>query len=186
MERAIDAAIFRDAVKIFGAGVFPASGKFSERNFVGSVAVNFVGAEKNENGIGRMLAGGFEEINGAESVDFKIENGNVAGFIVRGLRGAVNDEIEATRAKKFVESNAVANVHGEVREIFGGRFEALEIPEGVAGGAEKFAAHVVVNADDGVALTIEMFNGFRADEAAASRDENRLWHERSFARSRSR
>ena len=46
-----------------------------------------------------MLAGRFEEIDGAEGVDFKIENRNVAGFVVGRLRGAVNDEIEAARAE---------------------------------------------------------------------------------------
>ncbi len=172
MQSAVDAAIFGDSVKIFGARVFPASGKLNERNLVGSVAVNFVGAKKNENGFRRMLARGFEKINCAEGVDFKIEDGNVASLVVRGLRGTVNDEIEAARTKKFVERGAVANVGGEVRKSFGGRFEAFEIPERVAGGAEKFAAHVVVNADDGVALAIEVCDSFRANESAASGDEN--------------
>ncbi len=116
MKRAVNAAIFGDAVKILGARVFPASGKFDERNFIGGVAVNFVGAEEKENGFGAMLASGFEEIDSAEGVDFKVENGNVAGFVVRGLRGAVNDEIEAARAEEFVECGAAANVSGEVRE----------------------------------------------------------------------
>ncbi len=120
VKRAVNAAIFGDAVKILGASVFPTRGKFDERNFVGSVAINFVGAKEKENGFGAMLAGGFEEIDGAEGVDFKIENGNVASFVVRRLRGAVNDEIEAARAEKFVECGAVANIHGEVREILGG------------------------------------------------------------------
>ena len=82
-------------MKIFGVGVFPASGKFNESNFVRSVAVNFIGAEKNKNGFGRMLARGFKKIDGAEGVNFKVEDGDVAGFVVRRLRGAVNDEIEA-------------------------------------------------------------------------------------------
>jgi len=183
VKRAIDAAIFRNAVKIFGACVFPARGKLDKRNFVGRVAVNFVSAKKKENGFGTMLASGFEEIDGAEGVDFKIEYGNIAGFVVRGLRGAVNDEIEAARAEKFVERGAVANVRGEMREIFRGRFEAIEIPERVAGGAEKFAAHVVVNAHDGIALAVKMFGGLRTNEAAASGDKNNLWHAGIFARS---
>jgi len=48
-----------------------------------------------------------------------------------------------------------------MRESFGRGLEAVEIPEGVTGGAEKFAAHIVVNADDGVALAVKMFDSFR-------------------------
>ena len=70
-----------------------------------------------------------------------------------------------------------------MREIFGGRFEAFEIPERVTSGAEEFAAHVVVNANDGVALAIEVCDSFRADEAAASGDKNCLGHAGIFARS---
>ena len=42
MERAIDAAIFGDAVEILRASVVPTSGQFLERNFVGSVAVTLL------------------------------------------------------------------------------------------------------------------------------------------------
>ena len=122
-----------------------------------------------------MLARGFKKIDGAEGVNFKVEDGDVAGFVVRRLRGAVNDEIEAARAEQFVERGPVANIHGVMREIFGRSFEAVEIPEGVTGGAEKFAAHIVVNADDGVALTVKMFDRFGTDKAAASGDENGSW-----------
>jgi hypothetical protein len=41
-----------------------------------------------------METGGFEKIKGAESVDFKIEDGDIARLVVRGLRSAVNNEIE--------------------------------------------------------------------------------------------
>src|SRR2546430_2905204 len=181
VKRAVDPAIFGDAVKILGAGVFPTRGKFDERNFVGSVAINFVGAEEKENGFGAMLASGFEEIDGAEGVDFKIENGNVAGFVMGRLRGAVNDEIEAARKEHFVERGAIANIHGVMREIFSRRFEAVEIPEGVAGGAEKFAAHIVVNANDDVALTVQKVDRFGTDKAAAAGDENGSWWHRSLS-----
>jgi hypothetical protein len=84
----------------------------------------------------------------------------------------MHDEIEAVGVEEFVESGAVANVYGEVREILCRRLEAVEIPESVAEGAEKFAAHVVVNADDGMALAVNVFDGFGPNEAAAAGDQD--------------
>ena len=102
---------------------------------------------------------------------------------MRRLRGAVNDEIEAARAEKFVECGTVANIHGEVCEIFGRGLETVEIPESVAGGAEKLAPHVVVNADDSVALAVKIFDRFGTDKAAAAGDEDDPGHRGIFARS---
>jgi hypothetical protein len=45
-------------------------------------------------------------------------------------------------------------------------FDALQIPQGVAGRPEKLAAQVVVNPDHLVAFTIETNSSFRADKTA--------------------
>jgi len=57
-----------------------------------------------------MLAGGFEQIESAERIDLKIENGNVAGFVVGRLSGAVNDQLEAIGFEKLFERVAIANL----------------------------------------------------------------------------
>ena len=65
MKRAVDAAIFIDAVEVFGTGVFPAGFEFLQREFVGGIAVDLVGAETNENRLRTMKTGGFEKIDRA-------------------------------------------------------------------------------------------------------------------------
>ena len=95
MQRAVDAAIFGDAVVVLWAGIFPAGFQFLEGEFVGRVTINLVGAQKNEDRFGAMKARGFEKIDRAEGVDFKIENGDIPRLVVRRLRRTVNDQIEA-------------------------------------------------------------------------------------------
>src|SRR5216684_2815123 len=45
--------------------------------------------------------------------------------------------------------------------------ESLKIPQCVALGAEEYAAHVVVRADDVVTLAVEILHGFRTDKTVA-------------------
>ena len=49
-----------------------------------------------------MLTSGFEKIESAESVDFEIQDGNVARLVVRRLCGAVDDQIEAAGAEELI------------------------------------------------------------------------------------
>jgi len=172
VEGSVDAAGFINAVKVFRAGIVPASGKFGEGNFVGGISIDFVGAEKDKDGFRRMLARGFEQVDGAERVDFKIENGDVASLVVRRLRGTVDDQIEAIRTEELLDGRAIADIQADVNEAVGFGFQAFEVPKSVAGGAEEFAAHVVVDANDIVTLAVEMFDSFRADESAGTSDKN--------------
>src|SRR5215470_7806905 len=104
---AVNAAIFANAAEILRARVVPPRGKFLQRNFVGSVAVNLVSAHEKENRFGAVLTRGFEKIERSEGVNFEIEDGNVPRLVVRRLRGAVNDQIETLRLEKFVERGAI-------------------------------------------------------------------------------
>src|SRR2546423_3072232 len=76
VKRAVDPAIFGDAVKILGAGVFPTRGKFDERNFVGGVAIKFVGAEGKGNGFGATVPRWVRGLEGAGAVGIKKNEGN--------------------------------------------------------------------------------------------------------------
>src|SRR5208337_3791918 len=110
MKCTIDAAIFANTVVVFGSGIFPAGFKLRNRKLVWAVAVNFVGAEKNEGCFGTMEASGFEQIDCSKRVHFKIYNGYVPRLVVRRLCGAVDDQIERLRSKERFEGDPVADV----------------------------------------------------------------------------
>jgi len=84
MKGAVNTAVLTDALVVLGSGVVPAHFELLEREFVRSIAVNLVGTEENEDRIRTMETGGFEEIEGAESVDFKIKDGDIACLVIRG------------------------------------------------------------------------------------------------------
>ena len=119
-----------------------------------------------------METSAFEKIDGAKGVHFKIESGNISGLVVGGLSGAVNDQVEGMGAEKLFECGAIANIDFVMSEVASDLAKTVQIPAGVAGLAEEDPAHVVVDAVDGVALAIEMFDGFGADQAAGAGDEN--------------
>ena len=95
MERLVDPAIFADAVVVFWPGVFPARFELLEGKLVGGVAIDLIGAQKDEDRLGTMEARGLEQVDRAKRINFKIKNGDVACFVVGGLSRTVNDEIEA-------------------------------------------------------------------------------------------
>ena len=57
-----------------------------------------------------MKARGFQQIDRAERVYFKVENRDIARFVVRRLCGTVNDQIEPLRTEESFERNAVADI----------------------------------------------------------------------------
>src|SRR5256885_15761325 len=70
VKRAVDPAIFGDAVKILGAGVFPTRGKFLSSNFPRGGATNAPGALEKAHGIAATVARGFYAFGCAQSVSF--------------------------------------------------------------------------------------------------------------------
>jgi len=87
-----------------------------------------------------------------------------------GRRSGQSDQSAAS--EEFIERGAIANINGEMGEVLCGGFEAIEIPKRVSCCAKKFAAHIVVNADDPIALAVELLDSFRANEPATPSDEN--------------
>ena len=175
MQRAVDPAIFGDAVVVLWPGYSQRVSSSLTGSSFGDIAVNLVGAHKNKNGLRAVEARGFQKIHGAERVDFKIENGNVAGFVVRGLRGTVHDQVEMLRTEERFKGYAVPDVDIVVCEVLCVAPQPVEIPSGVAGLAEKNLAHIVVDAVDPMALAVEMFHSFRANEPAGTGNQNCLW-----------
>ena len=81
------------------------------------------------------------------------------------------------RSKRFFSEQrhtafAVSNVERHGSEMLCAFLEPLEIPQCVPRRTEEHAAHVVVHADYFVTLTIEVLDGFRANQAAAPSNEN--------------
>src|ERR1700741_1950121 len=175
MKRAVDAAVFIYTFVVFWPGIFPPGFQFLQRNFVGSIAVNLVGAQKNENRLGTMEARGFEKIHGAQRVDFKIENRDIAGLIVRRLPGPVHDQVETLRTEERLEGSAVPDVDLVVLEVLRDTPQPIEIPAGVTGITEKDLAHVVIDTVDLMALAVEIFHGFRTDEPTGTGNQNCIW-----------
>ena len=79
-----------------------------------------------------MLARGFEQIHRAQRVHFKIEQGDVRRLVVRGLRGAMDDQVEAIFAEQRHHAVAVANIERHGSELPRGALEPFEIPQRVS------------------------------------------------------
>ena len=159
MQRAVDAAIFADAVIVLGPSIFPAGFELLERKFVGRIAINFVSAEIDEDGLWTMKTCNLKQIHGPESIHLKIEDRDVARLVVGRLGGAVNNEIEGMGAENSLHCNPVANVEVVVREIFRGAAQAVKVPGGVSLLTEEHGAHVIVDTVDLMSLLVEMFHG---------------------------
>jgi hypothetical protein len=112
-----------------------------------------------------MLARGREQVQGADGVDVEVVVGDVGGAVVRRLRGGVDDRAGAQFLEQFLNARAVADVELVVDEAGEGLLEAALVPAGVAGGAEKRGALVVVEAVDVVAEVGEKDADFGTDQA---------------------
>src|SRR5260370_32144930 len=119
-----------------------------------------------------MLARGFQEVHRVERILLEIEQGNLSRFIVRRLRRAVDDQIEALRSKEFFDRRSVANVQRRVCKPLGHTLQPLQIPERVACRAEENPTHVVVHADNFMPLPVDTLDRFRTDQSAAAGDQN--------------
>ena len=92
--------------------------------------------------------------------------------IVRGLRRAMDDRAEAPCREQVGHRRAVADIDAVMGEIAHAVDELLEPPGGVALRPEEVGPHVVVEAVYVMAAPGEIFDRFRADQAARSGDEN--------------
>src|SRR5882672_1862162 len=172
MESAIDAAGFVDSFEIGRVRIVVARFGLAQRLLVGRVAVHFVRAHEDERGLAAVLARGLEKIHRAERVDFEIEQSDVGRFVVRRLRGAMKDQVEAVLAKQGHDAFAVSDIEGGRSEVLRRILEPLQIPYRVSRRAEENAAHVVVRADDAMALLVKIFYRFGTNQATASGHED--------------
>src|SRR5713226_10227489 len=66
--RAIDPAILAHSLVVFRPRIIPACRQFLQWQFIWRVAINFVGGQENEYGLGIRAARGFEQIQGAYGI----------------------------------------------------------------------------------------------------------------------
>ncbi len=99
MQRPVDPARFGDAVIIFRPRIVVPGLEFLDRNLVGRVAVHLIRAEKNKDRIRAMLPRHLQQVDGAQCVDFEIQQGNFSRFVVGRLRRAMHNQVEALRGK---------------------------------------------------------------------------------------
>ena len=59
-----------------------------------------------------------------------------------------------------------------MREALASVLETLEVPESVARGAEEHLAHIIIYAENFVAMAVEMLDGLGADQSAASGNQD--------------
>ena len=128
MQRAVNAAGFVDSFVIGRIGIVVASRGLLQRLLVGRVAVHFVGAHENKCGVAAMLARGFQQIHGAQRVHFKIQERDVRRFVMRRLRRAMDDQVEAIFAEQRHDPVAVSNIERQRSELSRSFLEPLEIP----------------------------------------------------------
>src|SRR6201999_1806284 len=121
-----------------------------------------------ERGFGAALAGGFEKVEGAAGIGVEIVEGDFGGEVMGRLRGGVDDAGGAEGANEVEDTGAVADVKRVMGVVFEGGGEAFDVPGGVAVGAEKLAALIVVHAMDGEAAFVKGLTDSGTDEAGRS------------------
>ena len=119
MQCLIDPACFGDTRKIFRPRVVVPLLQLLQGNLIRCIAINLVGAQKNENCLGQMLSCRFEEIHRPNCIHLEVEQWNLSRLIVRRLRRAVNDQIEALRSKEFFNARPVADIQRRMCESLG-------------------------------------------------------------------
>ena len=82
MQRLIDPAGFPDTLKVLGPRVIVPLLQLFQRDLIGRISINLVGAKKNEHRVGRMLARGFEKVHCPKRIHFEIKKRNLPRFIV--------------------------------------------------------------------------------------------------------
>ncbi len=168
----VDGKVLGDAVGIGGIGVVPAGFQLGQSNGVRPIAIDLVGGHVDEGRFGTGLAGGFQQVQGADGVGIKIIEGDGGGAVVGRLGGGVDDGIGLQCLQHGEHAGTVADVELMVNEGSPEGFgEPALVPPGIALRAEEDGALVVVDPVDGPAELCKVHADFGADEAGGAGDE---------------
>ncbi len=170
--RLVDCEGLCDAVRVGRIGVVPAGFELLERDAVGGVAVNLVGAHVHEGRLGAGLAGGLQHVERADRVGVEIVERDRGGAVVRGLRGGVHDGGGLHLFEQREHAGAVTDIELVVDEARQLAHEAVLVPPGVALRTEEDGALVVIHTVDRVAeFACEIAANLGANEAGRPGDD---------------
>ena len=172
MQGPIDATGLVDPMVILFAGVVESGRMLGHRHLVGRIPIDFVGAHVAEHSIRGMPPYSLEHVERPDSVDLEVDQRNLSGFIVRGLRRAVDDQLGPVLAYQLENRLAISHVDRMRFKSLGLRFEQLEILERAALVPKEHSPHVVVDTDDLRSLGIPMPYRRRTDQSARSCDQD--------------
>ena len=160
-----------DARRIGVAGIdLPARGLLHEREAVGRVAVDLVGAREEEDRLRAVAPGGLQEVQGSVGVDGEVRVGLAGRPIVGRLRRRVDDHLDclAHAGEQGVHPIQVADVQVLVPVVREGPLQA-----GASGSRgrllpEEPGAHVVVHAHDAEPFGVKAPGGLGADQSGGA------------------
>ena len=167
----IDGEILPNPIEVRGVGIVPARFQFLEREGVGAVTINLVGAHVDKGGLGGKAPGGFQQVESPHRVDIKIIKGPTGREVMAWLSSGVDDHVGLEILKALQDRCAVSNVEFVVGEGLMGIRQPFLVPTRVALRSKKVGTHVVVHAINPPAETGEVADDLRANEAGASGNE---------------
>ncbi len=145
----VDGKVFGDPIGIGGVGVVPAGVQLGQSNSIGPVAIDLVGGHVDEGGFRAGLAGGFQQVQGADGIGVEVIEGDGGGAVVGGLGGGVDDGIGLEGFQQFKHAGTIPDVEFMVSERFPKGFgEPALVPSGIALWAEEDGSLVVIHAMD--------------------------------------
>ena len=156
----VNPAVLADTIVVFRTRIIPACRQLLERNFIGCVTINFIGGHEYEHRIRVRLPRRFEQIQRADGIYVKVNEGDFFCLVMRRLRRAMNDDVETILLKEIKDFLAVTNVEFAMSEVFCDFSKTFKIPACVASGAEKFPPHIVVHAEHAMTFAIVINNSF--------------------------
>ena len=84
-----------------------------------------------------MKSSSFQHIDSAKSIDFEVEDGNVAGLVMRRLCRTMHYQIKALGTEERFKGKSVPNIDIVMREVFRIKAQPIEVPGGIASATEK-------------------------------------------------
>ena len=169
VQTGIDRHALVDAVA--AVGVVVAGGGLAQRQLIGPVTVDLVGAGKAERRVAAKVPRGHQQVEGTHRVDVEIVIGNRRRLIVGRLSGGVNDKVGALVSKDLSNALAVADVERTVAVVGKRRPQAFDDRAGRALLPEELTPHIVVEADHVPALFGQEPDTSRADQTSGSGDK---------------
>ena len=164
----------------------PAGFQFNRRQAVGRIAINLVGAAKDEYRLRAVVARRLEQAESGAGVYPKIGDRLARRPIMRGLRGGMDDELDrrAVSREQLCDGVGIADIGFHVRVVLKPlQFGPIEARARIR--AKKAAAHIVVDSNDVEPLGRTKSRGLRADQSARAgdnRDSHPLYSSKACAR----